>query len=283
MRRPGFTIFELLVVIVILILLMTIFLPALTTATGGTKHIACMGNMRQMSMGWINYANDNHSQLPNGEGGVWRTRNGVQEVPWVGRCYAGNYSSGGQMPVDEQVEQIKLGTLWPYIQDIRMYRCPTGMDGEMLTYACMDSMYGRTSGRGNVYQPGVYISKLFEIPKASQRALYIDEGWVTPDSYAVYFPRESWWDDPPIRHGSGTTIAFSDGHAERWIFEGDDTIAIGEERIRGHPSNRFNPTTEAGCYDLYKMQIATWGRLDYNPRYPLGIFDLKPTVDDPQP
>jgi len=282
MRRYGFTIIELLVVIIVLILLLTMMLPSLRHATEGTKHITCMTNMRQLSMGWINYANDHHSRLVNGEGGIWRKRNGVNETPWVGRCWDSKYRSGGQMSEKKQIEQIRAGALYNWTQDIRIYRCPTGYDGEMLTYAAMDSMYGRTSGRGNVFKPGVYIRKLFEIPRASQRALFIDEGWVTPDSYAVYFNRQKWWDDAPIRHGSGTTLAFADGHAERWVFESDETVQVGEDRVRGHPSQKFAPQSEAACYDLYKMQIATWGRLDYKPRFKLGVFDLKPTVHDPK-
>ena len=69
MRKHGFTIFELLVVIVILVLLMTIFLPALRSATESTKHISCMTNMRELSIAWIGFSNDNHSKLVNGEGG----------------------------------------------------------------------------------------------------------------------------------------------------------------------------------------------------------------------
>jgi prepilin-type processing-associated H-X9-DG protein len=282
MRRLGFTIFELLVVIVILLLLMTIFIPALRTATSGTQHIRCMTNMRELSVAWISFAINNHNQLPNGEAGFWRTNaEGVKETPWVGRCWAKRFKTD-QLPAERQVEEIKRGTLFPYANDLRIYRCPTGREGEMLTYACLDSMYGRTRNRGDVFQPGVYIRKLFEIPRASQRALYIDEGHVTPDSYAVYFHREEWWDDVAVRHGSGTTMAFADGHSERWIFEGDDTVEHGLDYMYGW-YGQWTPTTKAGFYDLYRMQIATWGRLDYTPSYPLGVFNLEPTVDDPQP
>ncbi|MFX0200715.1 MAG: hypothetical protein ACFFCW_31735, partial [Candidatus Hodarchaeota archaeon] len=88
------------------------------------------------------YADDNDDKIVSGAGGVDRPYNGKPELPWVGRCWHNNYQSGAQLPEDEQKGEIKDGALWPYCKDIKLYRCPTGARGEMLTYAVMDSMNG---------------------------------------------------------------------------------------------------------------------------------------------
>jgi prepilin-type processing-associated H-X9-DG protein len=99
--------------------------------------------------------------------------------------------------------------------------------------------------------------------------VFLDEGWVTPDSYAVYYNQQKWWDDASVRHGRGTTYSFADGHAERWKWSGDETVKVGTERVLGHPSIKFQPTTPAGRKDLYRQQLTTYGRLGYNPSDPL--------------
>jgi prepilin-type processing-associated H-X9-DG protein len=267
--RRGFTLIELMFIIVIIMLLVLLFVPSLISMRSQVHHVSCMNNLRQLAMSWINYAYDHSGQIVNGEGGIWRTRNGVQEVPWTGRCWSGDYRSGGQMPEEEQVRQIKKGDLWPYVPSINLYKCPTGMEGERLTYACMDSMYGRTNGRGVDFSiPSVYISSFWELPIASTRAVFLCEGWVTPDSYAVYYNQQKWWDDAAVRHGRGTTYSFADGHAERWKWS-DETVVIGTERIRGHPSLKFQPITPGGRKDLYRQQLTTYGRLGYNPSDPV--------------
>jgi prepilin-type processing-associated H-X9-DG protein len=135
----------------------------------------------------------------------------------------------------------------------------------MLTYAIVDSMNGRP--RDGTKQPGVWIKNRSEIRHPALRAVFIDEGWVTPDSFAVHYDREQWWDDPPVRHGDGTTLSMADGHAEYWKWRGADTIKMGRNRERGHPSNHYSPETVEGYEDLHRLQKATWGELGYTPSH----------------
>jgi prepilin-type processing-associated H-X9-DG protein len=133
----------------------------------------------------------------------------------------------------------------------------------------MDSMYGRTIGRGVDFDAeGVYITSFWNLPQTCSRAVFLDEGWMTPDSYAVYYNQQKWWDDPPIRHWRGTTFSFADGHAERWKWNDAETVRIGNERVLGHPSQKYVPTTSRARKDLYRMQITTYGRLGYTPTNP---------------
>jgi len=278
-KKEAFTLIELLVVISVIAILMAILMPALQRAREQGQRVVCMSNLRELTLGWILYADDNEGKIVNGAPGYSDHHDSghEDELAWVGQCWAGDYGSGGQLPEDEQVREIKSGALWAYCPDEDLYRCPTGTRGEMLTYAVMDSMNGlpRAGTRRDtkvgerVGRTVLWIKNRNEItsPAPAYRLVFIDEGWVTPDSYAVHYQQKTWWDDPPVRHGDGTNVAFADGHADYHKWRGIDTIKWGRQSERGHSSNNRAPQTEDGYKDLYWLQEGTWGRLGYTPSY----------------
>jgi prepilin-type processing-associated H-X9-DG protein len=101
------------------------------------------------------------------------------------------------------------------------------------------------------------------VRRPHSRIVYIDEGWVTPDSFAVHYnvANPNWWDDPPAGHGNGVSLSFVDGHSEwhKWI--GTDTIQIAMDRAIGH-SNNSPPGN--GLIDLQYIQKGCWGDLHPN-------------------
>jgi prepilin-type N-terminal cleavage/methylation domain-containing protein len=62
-HKTGFTLIELLVVIVIIAILAAMLLPALAKAKSKAQGIACLGNMRQLSLAWIQYAYDSEDHI----------------------------------------------------------------------------------------------------------------------------------------------------------------------------------------------------------------------------
>jgi prepilin-type processing-associated H-X9-DG protein len=261
-----------LVVIAIIAILMAILMPALSLVREQGKRAVCLNNLRQLTFAWIMYADENDDKLVNGAAGYGPPYNDLYghagERAWVLRCYASDWASGGQLPVEEQKDAIKGGSLFPYAKNIKLYRCPTGFAGEMLTYAVMFSMNGicHTDVQG---VPGAYIKKRTKItnPAPTHRLVFIDEGWVSPDAFAVHYGgEEEWWDDPPVRHADGTNVSFADGHSTYWKWKGIETIREGRKAVRGGGGG-WTPTTPEGFQDLYKMQKATWGKLGYNPTH----------------
>jgi len=234
-RQKGFTLVELLVVIAIIALLMAILMPALNKARELGKRSVCLNNCKQLALAWMMYAEDNDDKIVCGQTttNCW--------VKWPGG-----------------IQGIKDGLLYKYCPNLGLYKCPTGMRDEDITYAIVDAMNGHNRIVG--VEANQIIKNRLNIRRPSERAVFIDEGKLTPTSWTVYYDRESWWDAPPIRHGKGNVFSFADGHSEYWKWKDTRTIKLGS----GESVSR----RQEGNTDLHKMQKAAWGKLGYTPKNP---------------
>ena len=277
-KRRGFTLIELLVVIAIIAILMAILMPALNRVREQGKRAVCLSNMRQLQLAWIIYSDENEDALVNGE--AFNGGDGLATIStdptyrhylehwWTGDDVAGGYMTGEQLPKELQLQAIKVGALFPFCLNLKLYQCPTGVRGEMRTYSIVDSMNGipRTgtvdnNGRGVIVRRTVlWIKNTAEIHQPQQRAVFLDEGRVTPDSYATHYVNERWWDPPPVRHSDGATLSFADSHAEYWKWKGKKTRDTGNEV---HPTHQMQPETQDEFEDLRRMQKGVWGRVGY--------------------
>lgn len=64
MKKKGFTLVELLVVISIIALLISILLPCLSAAKEQAKRVICQGQLQQIGIGYHMYADDNEGCFP---------------------------------------------------------------------------------------------------------------------------------------------------------------------------------------------------------------------------
>jgi prepilin-type N-terminal cleavage/methylation domain-containing protein/prepilin-type processing-associated H-X9-DG protein len=280
-KRKGFTLIELLVVIAIIAILMAMLMPVLNRVKEQGKRAVCLFNLKQLTLAWFLYADDFDDRLVNGEAcegsdgqcPMPTVARHTNELWWTGDDCAGGYMTGEQLPPETQIRAIRLGALYPYCKTEKLYRCPTGIRGEMRTYSIVDSMNGlRREGTYNgnvgaiVHRTVLWVKKKGEIviPSPAYRTVFLDEGRVTPDSYAVHYndPPTQWWDPPFVRHGDGTNVSYADGRSEYWKYKALETIKIGK---MANPLHQFVPTTPEGKEDLYKMQRAVWGRLSTDP------------------
>jgi prepilin-type N-terminal cleavage/methylation domain-containing protein/prepilin-type processing-associated H-X9-DG protein len=281
-KQIGFTLIELLVVIAIIAILTAILMPTLNKAREQGKRAACLNNLRQLQLAWGLYADENDEKIVNGE--AYDGEDGRAPIPtsgphrrehwWTGDDVAPGYMSQAEkLPPAVQLMAIRAGALYPYIKTVKLYRCPTGVRGEMRTYSIVDSMNGLH--RGGTYQGDVgltvgrtvlWVKKRTEIyvPGPAYRMVFLDEGRVTPDSYAVNYVTEQWWDPPHVRHGEGTNVSFADGHADYWKWKGQKTIETGK---MANPEHLMVPESPDEFEDLHKIQKAVWGRLGYTPTH----------------
>jgi prepilin-type N-terminal cleavage/methylation domain-containing protein/prepilin-type processing-associated H-X9-DG protein len=270
--RRAFTLIELLVVIAIIAILMSILLPALNRVREQGKRAACLSNCRQLQLAWLMYADENDDRLVNGAAGndwtafsAYDPMKHTNENPWTWDVWTPT------LTLDAKRANIRKGALWPYVKQDKLYKCPTGRRGEIVTYSIMFSMnsiYHEPEFTGSPVDKdwhGKYIKKRTEIRNMPGRMVFIDEGRLTPDGYAVHYNVERWWDDPPARHGDGTNQSFADGHVEFHKWTAVDTIKRARQFANADHAGDWTPETDQGFEELYWMQKCTWGILGYFP------------------
>lgn len=96
----GFTLIELLVVIAIIAILAAILFPVFTRARENARRSSCQSNMKQVGLGFLQYAQDYDEKLPEGY-------NGFNEI------YA--WKKG----------RFWTNLLYPYLKSVQVLRCPS--------------------------------------------------------------------------------------------------------------------------------------------------------------
>lgn len=116
--RSGFTLIELLVVIAIISLLAAILFPVFATAREKARQSTCMSNMRQLSLGVLQYSNDFDDRLPYAvmvEGGIGTTAgNSGYRWYWQDAVYPYVKSAGVFSCPDTAPGSGPGSGIWPY-------------------------------------------------------------------------------------------------------------------------------------------------------------------------
>ncbi len=177
----AFTLIELLVVIAIIALLVSILMPALNRAREMAKRVVCLNNQRGLSVGWRQYANDNDGQMCSPCPGWTGDDLKYSWIFWGGPGWPNGWNS------TQWENSMTKGALWPYCESFEIYRCPAGDLNERITYSGFAAMgwmepLNRPSD-GPIYH------KVPNIPQPAGRAVFIDEGKLTPNFYSVYYKR----------------------------------------------------------------------------------------------
>jgi prepilin-type processing-associated H-X9-DG protein/prepilin-type N-terminal cleavage/methylation domain-containing protein len=245
----AFTLVELLVVIAIIAILMAVLMPALNLVREQGKRAVCLSHLRQLTLAWILYADENDDKLVNGNAnaphdpGSWKDH-------WVGRDWQ---DGNNRKSVEEQIIAIRGGALFPYAKNVKLYRCPVAYVGEIRTYSVVDAM--------NCAGPaGMVLTKKMQIKRPGERCVFIDDSGATSvHGWTVRYEMNAWHDEPPLRHGDGANFSFADGHSDYWKWKNPET-------------RTFNPTNEhlwkkvrrSGDVDIYRARQAAWGKLPPN-------------------
>ena len=251
-KKYGFTLIELLVVIAIIAVLMGILMPALNRARLQGKRAVCMGNLKQISLAWIMYADENDDEIVSAD---THTDN---EDAWV------KYEDDNNATEEEKLEGITTGTLYPFCSNVKSYRCPTGVRGEVVTYTIVDAMNGYS---GHAWSKGRTFKKRMKIKEPATRIVFLDEGRLSSNSWSIWYTKPAWWDQITKRHGQGTTVSFADGHGEYYKWSDPRTTEVAKQDFIWWQATGRNTdmAEQENNKDLEKVQRGCWGGLGYTP------------------
>ena len=218
-NKKAFTLIELLVVIAIIAILMAILMPSLKVAREQARSIHCRSNERTLTLAWLMYKDDNDGKLTCGMP-EWSTRGAWMQIP----------PGGASSTIEQKKEYIKLGTLWPYVKKVEVYRCPSDRRQNSPYHQYAYATYSIAGGMNGVEPTGGWeilpCLKYTDIKQPANKLVFIAE--CDPRGYNngswVIQPKTKQWVDPfGIWHRDNTsTLSYADGHVDmyRWYSRG---------------------------------------------------------------
>jgi prepilin-type N-terminal cleavage/methylation domain-containing protein/prepilin-type processing-associated H-X9-DG protein len=225
----GFTLVELMVVIVVIAIMAAITLPALNKAKEQGKATVCRSNMKQIALGFLMYADENEDLLP------WP--GGLPDRAVNSKHYSYDWCYGGQNTLDPNLASTwavpgfgfnaECGSVFPYVlsqprmeydsefkERYDVYRCPSsGNLGEALrvNYAANGWMDpGKPFGTsGKVGTKGVMMTSIID---PARKVLLVNE---SPTRYTLSpaFQPENLNRIAQLHLGR-VNVAYADGHME---------------------------------------------------------------------
>lgn len=258
-RKHAFTLIELLVVIAVIAILAGLLLPALASAKSKGQSIACLNNLKQLSISWQLYAVDHNDILPPNS----FVFDILSDTPLDnGPSWCTNLA-----PWDTTSVGIDNGLLFPYNHSAAIYHCPAdksqvqARDGKLLpqtrfrTYNMSQSINGRTAVDSFYTQFIPAFTRFTQImnPDPTRCFAFIDvhEDEIVDTQFGIPLKTDgaylrTWFDVPANRHNQGCNMSFADGHAEHWKWRNAKVVTV--------PRGSAQPLSAGDREDYLRME-----------------------------
>ncbi len=230
--RVAFTLIELLVVIAIIAILAGMLLPALSKSKTKAQGIICLGNQKQLTLGWILYADDHTDNLvwndltPTGSGWVrgildynGNNPDNTNTLNLTDPQYAklAPYTSGTagiyKCPADKSKVKTK-GGVFPRVRSISMSQAMNSRD-DWLSFLTKKKylVFRKLSDISPMGHTKAYVL-IDEHPDSinfGDFAVAMNDGVAPTRIYII--------DVPASYHNGAAGLGFADGHAEvhKWL------------------------------------------------------------------
>jgi len=226
---PAFTLVELLLVVAVIAVLAGLLLPVLARARASAAAVSCLNNTRQLTLGWLLYADQSNDHLVYNLGLDKR-----QPVPpanrdlnWVNNVMSWELDSDNtnlafvaKSPLSSFIGRSPGVFLCPSDQVVSPVQRAAGWTRRVRSFS-MNAMVGdagpNVQAGSNILNPGYrqYL-RLSDISSPTSIFVILDEH---PDSigdgyfYNTIYDRE-WVHLPASYHSGAANFSFADGHAE---------------------------------------------------------------------
>jgi prepilin-type processing-associated H-X9-DG protein len=233
-------------VIAVIAILASLLFPVLSAARAKGQQTACLNNLKQITTGWLIYADDNGSKY-------------ADNLPLVDLPATSNNWALGNMQIAVQATNAALlerGELFPYLTQPSLYRCAA--DTSLTNGAPHVRSYAMNSWIGNDYMPmGINGAPGVQFAKETGYRTFVNENdiifmgpsalWVIADEDQTVI-NDPWWlvtmdnsqpfeDFPANRHTHGYNLSFADGHVERWALRDTNTVLTAMYLTQIQPQN----------------------------------------------